>query len=484
MDAPSCLDSRSVSRLHALIQRKDTGDLALVDLGSRNGSFVNGKRVSFPVALNDKDRLLFGDQELTFAQSLASASVLTVTGGDTRNEPTTALHTHTLTSIMVVDIRDFTPLARTLSESLLSQTIGTWFLRAGQITQREGSWAQKYIGDAVMAVWVHDQAPISRATSPRSPRHRRYRRRHRRDQQCAAAARAAAHRRRGRHRAGDRRRRGLHRARGYRKRGLPLETATKSLGLGVALGERTYAELTLEREPASYSVRSNSKGYDGPAPRGRFRSKACRTCSGSRRAREVWPLACSVTSAHEALRSRRWGAFFWGLGGPGLLLLGILDSSFLFAPLGNDLLVVAMTARARSVPPMLYYAFMSTVGSVIGCLLVDVVFRRAGEKGPGTASSEEAPGVREAQGREECRLGAGSWRPWPRRRSRSRRSSWPPRLCNIPGAGCCCVGRGAHVPLHRARECWRCCLASESSMGENPVLQGLPDRPDGPLHRG
>ena len=75
------------------------------------------------------------------------------------------------------------------------------------------------------------------------------------------------------------------------------------------------------------------------------------------------------------------GAFFWALGGPGLLLLGILDSSFLFAPLGNDLLVVAMTARARSVPPMLYYAFMSTAGSVIGCLLVDVVFRRAGEKG-------------------------------------------------------------------------------------------------------
>jgi adenylate cyclase len=45
------LDSRSVSRLHALIQRRDAGDLALVDLGSRNGSFVNGARVSFPVTM-------------------------------------------------------------------------------------------------------------------------------------------------------------------------------------------------------------------------------------------------------------------------------------------------------------------------------------------------------------------------------------------------------------------------------------------------
>ena len=75
------------------------------------------------------------------------------------------------------------------------------------------------------------------------------------------------------------------------------------------------------------------------------------------------------------------GVFFWKLGGPGLLLLGILDSSFLFAPLGNDILVVAMSAHSHSTVFMLYYALMSTIGSVLGCLLVDVVLRRAGEKG-------------------------------------------------------------------------------------------------------
>ncbi len=73
--------------------------------------------------------------------------------------------------------------------------------------------------------------------------------------------------------------------------------------------------------------------------------------------------------------------FFWDLGGPGLLLLGILDSSFLFAPLGNDLLVVALTAHYHSTPLMLYFAAMSTIGSVLGCLLVDMVFRPAGEHG-------------------------------------------------------------------------------------------------------
>jgi len=74
-------------------------------------------------------------------------------------------------------------------------------------------------------------------------------------------------------------------------------------------------------------------------------------------------------------------AFVLKFGGLGLLVLGILDSSFLFAPWGNDLLVVAMTARHPHYGHMLYYAAMSTLGSVLGCLLIDVTLRPLGEKG-------------------------------------------------------------------------------------------------------
>ena len=148
------LDSRSVSRLHALVQRRDGGAMSLVDLGSRNGSFVNQRRVSLPVALNDRDQLVFGDQEFLF-HNPEEAGTWDAALESTRNAPTTSLHTNTLTTIVVVDIRDFTPLARSISEALLSQAIGTWFLRVGQIVQQQGSWAQKYIGDAVMCVWVH-----------------------------------------------------------------------------------------------------------------------------------------------------------------------------------------------------------------------------------------------------------------------------------------------------------------------------------------
>lgn len=69
------------------------------------------------------------------------------------------------------------------------------------------------------------------------------------------------------------------------------------------------------------------------------------------------------------------------LGGAGLLILGILDSSFLFAPWGNDVLVVAMTARHPTVAKMLYYAAMSATGSVLGCLLLDLTLRPLGASG-------------------------------------------------------------------------------------------------------
>ena len=259
------LDSRSVSRLHALIQKRDTGDYALVDLGSRNGSFVNSKRVSVPLVLQDGDRMVFGDQELLFRGTSHSSVVPVEPELNTRNAPTTALHTHTLTTIVVVDIRDFTPLARTVPEALLSQTIGTWFLRVGQIAQGLGSWAQKYIGDCMMAVWVHDNLAnvtadlrhalesVSRINVATSEIHRTL--------PLPRPLRIGAGINTGPAIVGGS---------DYTALGdtvnaaFRLEAATKEIGFGVALGQRTFEELKL---PAAvpFSRREVAlKGYDHP----------------------------------------------------------------------------------------------------------------------------------------------------------------------------------------------------------------------------
>jgi membrane protein YqaA with SNARE-associated domain len=74
-------------------------------------------------------------------------------------------------------------------------------------------------------------------------------------------------------------------------------------------------------------------------------------------------------------------AFVLKFGGLGLLIIGVLDSSYLVAPWGNDLLVAALTARHPGFLRMLYYATMSTIGSVLGCLIIDVTLRPLGAAG-------------------------------------------------------------------------------------------------------
>ena len=146
------LQNRAVSRLHALIERQESGDYFLVDLGSRNGSFINGRRGSEPAQLHDDDHLVLAEQELVFHNPAAEISETIPPVADSRDLPTSALLTQSLSTIVVVDLRDFTRLARSLSEAFLSQTIGTWFFRTGKVVERWGSWKQQFMGDAVMAV--------------------------------------------------------------------------------------------------------------------------------------------------------------------------------------------------------------------------------------------------------------------------------------------------------------------------------------------
>jgi membrane protein DedA with SNARE-associated domain len=65
------------------------------------------------------------------------------------------------------------------------------------------------------------------------------------------------------------------------------------------------------------------------------------------------------------------------LGGLGVLLLAIGDSSFLSVPEGNDLLIVILSTGG-SWSNMFYYVGLTITGSLIGCLLLYYVGRRGG----------------------------------------------------------------------------------------------------------
>lgn len=63
----------------------------------------------------------------------------------------------------------------------------------------------------------------------------------------------------------------------------------------------------------------------------------------------------------------------------GPLLMGVLDSSFLMLPFGNDLLVVGLVARNHHGIP--WYVISAACGSTIGALLLALVSRKIGEEG-------------------------------------------------------------------------------------------------------
>jgi membrane protein YqaA with SNARE-associated domain len=73
--------------------------------------------------------------------------------------------------------------------------------------------------------------------------------------------------------------------------------------------------------------------------------------------------------------------FFRRLGIFGVFLLSALDSSFLFLPFGNDLLLIGLVSADRNGLSWILYVLMSVAGSMLGVFVIDVLMRKTGEKG-------------------------------------------------------------------------------------------------------
>jgi adenylate cyclase len=150
-----------VSRNHAVVQHMNNGEYYLTDLSSRNGTLLNGRLVVSPTALRNGDIIRMGGYEFVFVQEEDAAPG--APPPTPFEEKTTVAVTMRLMSVLVIDIRNFTGLTMELGESRTTEMMGSLFHAAGVVLSRNGSYAQKYIGDAVMAVWVHEgDRPVQR----------------------------------------------------------------------------------------------------------------------------------------------------------------------------------------------------------------------------------------------------------------------------------------------------------------------------------
>jgi DNA-binding winged helix-turn-helix (wHTH) protein len=71
------IDTLSISRVHARLTWHEH-DVSIEDLGSKNGTWVRGKRVAGAVGLQDGDEVRLGDVRLTFRNLNAPGSTKTV----------------------------------------------------------------------------------------------------------------------------------------------------------------------------------------------------------------------------------------------------------------------------------------------------------------------------------------------------------------------------------------------------------------------
>ena len=148
------LQSDMVSRNHAMVQKNEFGGYSVFDLGSRNGTFLNGRRLVGPASLRNGDVLSIGSFSLVFSGA-ADGAAAPEHAPQADPLPTRVHLALREITVLVVDIRDFTALTLGLGETRIADVIGAFNRETGAIFEAAETWAVKYIGDAVMAIWAH-----------------------------------------------------------------------------------------------------------------------------------------------------------------------------------------------------------------------------------------------------------------------------------------------------------------------------------------
>jgi DNA-binding winged helix-turn-helix (wHTH) protein len=76
-DAAICLDAHAVSRRHAVIRVTDDAAI-LEDLGSKNGTSINGRRIGSATAVENGDEIEIGGTRLVFFRTAPAAPTVTL----------------------------------------------------------------------------------------------------------------------------------------------------------------------------------------------------------------------------------------------------------------------------------------------------------------------------------------------------------------------------------------------------------------------
>ena len=148
-----CLSfSPEVSRQHAVVRVHNGWQYQLIDLGSRNGVYLDDKRVVVPVILEHGARIRIADNVITFHETHDETTdehlQATIVG------PANSVVTGVIpVALLVCDICNFSAMSEKTPTGEVAQLLGSWFREIANVAARVGGTLDKFIGDTLLAYW-------------------------------------------------------------------------------------------------------------------------------------------------------------------------------------------------------------------------------------------------------------------------------------------------------------------------------------------
>jgi adenylate cyclase len=141
--------STKVSRRHALVHAQGGAEFSLVDLGSSNGTHLNGRRVIQPVALQTGDVIQIGEQSLTFRLETLSGDQPYVTEAQMTVRDVSELTCW----FLLLDIENFVQLSSEVPAEELARMVGAWLAECQRVVEGHGGTLSKFLGDGMLVYW-------------------------------------------------------------------------------------------------------------------------------------------------------------------------------------------------------------------------------------------------------------------------------------------------------------------------------------------
>ncbi len=143
-----------VSRFHALLRCHNNHQYQIVDLGSRNGTFIGQTKVILPQQISDEAYLRLGGKdgvEIHLQQVWDEMD-----DGQAYMTMDVSQSNHGI--VMVCDIKGFSKWREKMEEDELSRRFGSWIRSLIGVVHASGGVVDKFVRDAVLFYWLDDEA--------------------------------------------------------------------------------------------------------------------------------------------------------------------------------------------------------------------------------------------------------------------------------------------------------------------------------------